>query len=1019
MTSSPLRTCAPAVSASRLFEDLGYEIDPVEVDISAWRAAGLDLSLSPGDGLHHCGRVGEVEFLSLRSTDSDAPRRVLESYRAFNRILRPLVIVEREPNLTEVWGRTERGRIGRLDVPDCHRSGEVQRRLELLSRRSEGDLATRVEVALSRESVSDRFFKGFSEAVGSIERELMTQAIEREDARSWAVLFLSRILFLSFIQEKLWLDGDRDFLVSRALAPIRNGSVFGSFLQPLFFDCLNVRRSSRTAKAKRLGRIPYLNGGLFRRSRLEETHGDLTLSDPLVGSIITDVFARFPFTIREDDQSLVAIDPEMLGHVFESLMEEDDRVRSGSFYTPKPIVDHLVERALRLWIARVVPTLDNHRDPQERPLEASGRAAVLETLREVTVLDPACGSGAFLLAAMKEIERLRRRFGDESAPETLRQEIVERSLFGVDLKREAVQLCELRVWLAIVASRPGGLESIEAIQPLPNLDRNILQGNSLLDPIAFSAARRPSMYRSWNREVRKRTELIASYRHATGRRREGLYADLRESDVGLGRALIARALDFERRDLSVLESQGNLFDGAKKSRCVTTVQQRITELENDLSQLRNGEVDFFSFDLHFSPVMDGGGFDLVFGNPPWVRGSNLSATFRKTLLERFEWLRALPDRPRGAFPQFELSVLFLEKAASITHPNGVVSMLVPGKILKAYYAERCRRELESNCSVLAIDDWSRDRNLFDADTFPIGLTFTPERLPCQTEVTRDGKTWSVAREDLRFSERSPGWSLLPKPVRDRFEEIWNSYPSLGQVLGRSPVMGIKTGANRMFFPEGLDVSERGGLTAEGVLVPWNALTRSVRGRDVRRWKAAASTWMLWPEEPAREAWKQSYADSHGVEPGRLRLAYVRPEHLGWKVAWKDVATQIEAVVLPDTVQILGRPVPLLPNQTLYCLDAASIDETYLLAAMLNSTITSTLARAIAEPAKDGRYRFFGRTIADLPWPALEPSSSTGRRLVRLSRAAHAGEEVQEEIDRVMAGLYGVSEDELDDLARAI
>src|SRR5207245_1410445 len=261
-----------------------------------------------------------------------------------------------------------------------------------------------------------------------------------------ALLILSRLLFLYFIQQKGWLNGERRFLVDRLDAALQSGhNFYESVLVPLFFGCLNTPIRDRHLPPRLLGNVPYLNGGLFEPSAFERRRASLTLPNDLMQRVIDNVFERFAFSIDEIDSGGSHIDPEMLGKVFESLMAEDERAASGSFYTPKCIVDALTEGAIAEWCGEDVRRLES-----------------------ITILDPACGSGSFLLSALHTIERM---LGDQVD----RQAIVERSLFGVDLKPEAVRLCELRLWLAIVSKR--GVP-IEDIPPLPNLDRNILQGNS-------------------------------------------------------------------------------------------------------------------------------------------------------------------------------------------------------------------------------------------------------------------------------------------------------------------------------------------------------------------------------------------------------------------------------------------------------------------------------------------------------------------------------------------------------------
>src|SRR5215212_6607827 len=129
--------------------------------------------------------------------------------------------------------------------------------------------------------------------------------------------------------------------------------------------------------------------------------------------------------------------------------------------------------------------------------------------------------------------------------------------------------------------------------------------------------------------------------------------------------------------------------------------------------------------------------------------------------------------------------------------------------------------------------------------------------------------------------------------------------------------------------------------------------------------------MLWPpvqrwKKPP--AWLRKLAAARGLEPEDFRLSFVKPEHVGIKVAWKDLGRGLSAAVLPDVVHVDERAFPLVPNQTLYAIDAVSLDEAYAIAAILNSTIAGALLVSVAERAKDAHYRYFGRTVAALPLP---------------------------------------------------
>jgi hypothetical protein len=313
-------------------------------------------------------------------------------------------------------------------------------------------------------------------------------------------------------------------------------------------------------------------------------------------------------------------------------------------------------------------------------------------------------------------------------------------------------------------------------------------------------------------------------------------------------------------------------------------------------------------------------------------------------------------------------------------------------VLNAAYAAPLRRYAESKLTIVALDDWSAGaRRYFDADTFPLGLTVA-KRLPS----SRPALT-------LGGSE----WALLPADVHDTLARIHRAFPPLAETLARMPVMGVKSGDNEAFFLDVKRVRRRAIETIDGRHIPLSLVCRCVRGRDVRRWSVAEPAWMLWP--PARGF--RRFALTRGRDADALQLCYVRPEHLGIKVVWKDLSRGICAAVLPDSRTIHGRAVPLVPNQTLYVLDAASMDEAHVLAAALNSTIVNALAVAVAERAKDHHFRYFGRTMARIPLPRLDPGEAAWPQLLRCSRSAARDADAADEIDRVMAELYGVTAEE--------
>src|SRR5260370_90005 len=182
-----------------------------------------------------------------------------------------------------------------------------------------------------------------------------------------------------------------------------------------------------------------------------------------------------------------------------------------------------------------------------------------------------------------------------------------------------------------------------------------------------------------------------------------------------------------------------------------------------MERVEEGSLDFFSFDVHFAHVVSAGGFDVVAGNPPWVRNSRIEPRAKEMYIERYALLRAgTGERP--AFHQPDLSLAFIERAVSLAAPDGVVAMLMPAKIANAGYAASLRRFAQEELSIIALDDWSDEaRRYFDADTFPLGLVVRRGG-PVVTRVTACGQTFELDQSDLPVSHAGSEWALVPPVV---------------------------------------------------------------------------------------------------------------------------------------------------------------------------------------------------------------------------------------------------------------
>ncbi|MEP6507446.1 MAG: DNA methyltransferase, partial [Gemmatimonadales bacterium] len=302
---------------------------------------------------------------------------------------------------------------------------------------------------LGRDSVGRRFFKALEACVSKLATDL--RLASPTDASELALLYTSRLLFLSFLETKGWLDGDHGFLGNRyADCMVQGGGYHRRVLTPLFFGTLNTEPKNRAGRANAFGRIPFLNGGLFSRSPLERRHADSFFSDESLGDLFADVLTRYRFTAREDTTtwSEAAIDPEMLGRAFESLMSVATRKTSGAFYTPQALVVELTRSTLSNALSG--PIVSAECVGEALSGEALSKRQVeylISRLDSIRMIDPACGSGAFLVHVLEELSNLRQRLGDSRGLHDIRRAVLTNSIFGVDINPTAVWLCELRLWL--------------------------------------------------------------------------------------------------------------------------------------------------------------------------------------------------------------------------------------------------------------------------------------------------------------------------------------------------------------------------------------------------------------------------------------------------------------------------------------------------------------------------------------------------------------------------------------------
>ncbi|HUQ20521.1 MAG TPA: N-6 DNA methylase [Gemmatimonadaceae bacterium] len=875
---------------------------------------------------------------------------------------------------------------------------------------SESDLATHTRwlEILGRQSVTRNFFRAMASSISDLAASL-PPPIPHGAAKELSLLHLSRLLFLTFLETKAWLNGDHAFLANQfADCMLHGGRYHQRVLAPLFFGTLNTRAPNRAARACRFGRIPFLNGGLFTRSPIEKTHSKAFFSDEALGDLFGQLLTRYRFTAREDSSvwSEAAVDPEMLGKAFESFMAAPDRKNSGAFYTPQELVEQLTTSAIASGVqvhgiddGIIAAALAGEIPPTD------DRERLLRALGDLRVLDPACGSGAFLVHCLERVAALRIHLGDISPLHQIRRQILTRSIFGVDVNPTAVWLCELRLWLSTAIQDPE--RDPLKVKPLPNLDRNIRVGDSLTGGAFNPDTRIPKP---------ARIALVrAQYSRAVGPRKISLARKLdkleRDSAIASLDGKIA-ALSHERRELLGALRSRDLFGERGTIDSGTRVQLRelraaIRTAQASILSLSKGAALPFSYETHFADVASEGGFSVIIGNPPWVRLHNIDPQSKATLFREFSafnesaWKSGAEraSASRGFAAQIDLAALFVEQAVRLARVGGVIVLLVPAKLWRSLAGGGIRTYLLGHADIVEIHDLTESQPAFDAAVYPSIVvarrraTLGAAHDPVARAVVHRRQSalhWPVKVRCLAFDETTGApWLIVPPDVRTSFDAVRHAGRPLSESPFGRPLLGVKTGCNAAFvvrrdFTSAEEESalveissgDRRGVVERTMLRPMH------RGETLHAWRLpSAPEHIVWTHEeraPMRELprhahrWlshSRSTLEQRSDARGARWWTIFRTESADSskpRVAWSDFGKNPRAAVLGanDTTVLLN---------SCYVVRCGDMTDAFALAALLNSALAAAWLNTIAEPARGGFHRYLGWTVALLPipedWPA--------------------------------------------------
>ena len=587
----------------------------------------------------------------------------------------------------------------------------AERLFELISKKKTSSIKLADVIdAFSVERLNKEFFAGYKAQYN----KFLQQLSDNKQNRDYVKKLLGRLVFLQFLQKKGWMGvptsrsnwngGDKNYLCHLIEHYKGNDRLLSDVLEPLFFKTLNEKREGDIADA-RLGeniKIPYLNGGLFEKDNIDKLDIDFPYS---YFKELMDFFAMYNFTIDENDpdDSEIGIDPEMLGHIFENLLE--DNKDKGAFYTPKEIVQYMCRQSVIQYLKTHEPN-EQYAESIEQLINNGIVLPVLQTksvasrfmqlLKDVKVCDPAIGSGAFpmgilyvLYHAIHHLQSHAEPHGNFDSTQTKR-DIIQNNIFGVDIEQGAVDIARLRFWLALVVDA-------EEPQPLPNLDYKIVCGNSILHRFSLDTSiekvfveynmNRPEVDRM---TLGKYKEKVYEFTNTSDHKKKD---EFRSTIEQIKKAFRSQLTDWDKnkkrklreqiRDLEIPLIFGKRTEKEKAD--LKKLKKDLAKAEKEGFDIENNKIYESSFEwrFEFPALLDKEGkftgFDIIIGNPPY--GAKLSSIEKNIFKEYYSDVHMRTP---------ETYCYFISLAFRLVNPDGIVSYIVPNNMFFQNENEKTR-----------------------------------------------------------------------------------------------------------------------------------------------------------------------------------------------------------------------------------------------------------------------------------------------------------------------------------------
>ena len=893
-----------------------------------------------------------------------------------------------DSGLQFVTGNLSQGNSGRLDdILRVSTYWDNQNRTALDCLNRIGGAVARGEVpehafrqGLSVQPVTQEFFKDYKTSYDKTVARV-AETMDNEEAEQFTQTLFNRLLFIHFISKKGWTtwDGNTDYL--KALwADYQNNPEQTNFhsdrLTVLFHEGMNTPEYQRNpTTADVIGQVPFLNGGLFDWNELDlkGVHVDDELISGIVGR--EGLFSQYNFTVTEATplDTEVAVDPEMLGKLFEETVNE--RHSNGAYYTPRPVVSFMCREALKGYISsrdttglgqdRIAELVDN-RDP--KAITTPQALAIANNVAEMKTVDPACGSGAFLLGMLQEILSLNDTlFRAGKTPESVYQQkldIITNNIYGADKDGLAVSTAMLRLWLSLAVDYEG--EGIP--DPLPNLDMKLAVGDSIAGPNP-------------------------------------------------------RQLDFTGQTIDKSDLRENIAEyttaqGERKSQ----LRQRIGETKQQLRDQMGdaAPAGVVEWRIEFADVMLNGGFDTVIANPPYVQ---LQANSGE-LANLYKQNGYITFARTG-----DLYQLFFERGFQLLRPSrGILVHITSNSWLRTEYGKTSRLYFTQSHTPLILMDVGDDifeTAIVDASIFIAregGGKGKPFRSVDMDKLADKGFPPSTSSWGLVYPVGETPWAILT-PTE---QKVVNKMQTKGTRLsewGGTLNFGIKTGNNEAFI---IKESRKAELVTEDPK-SLEILKPVLRGQDIHRYQPKwAGLWLItshngYGKVPAVEIDEYPAIKEHldnyypqlvkrhdkGKTPYNLRSCAYHQLFAGPKLFWMEM-TQLGRFSYSE--------IETYCNSKGYFLTGAALKYA---CAVLNSSLVGWLMMNTATTTGMGVTEWTKVSVGRIPLPQIpeEDQKQLEQLVSDILKAKSADSDadttdLELKIDQMVYELYGLTNEEI-------